>query len=279
MRKKKFSPVRIIFYLVLILFLIYQLYPIIWMIITSLKSPADVQRSSPFSFPDPIFTENYINAIKKADLLLYFRNSAVVTIITMVLVILFSSTAGFALEKLRFKAHGAVLSYFLTGITIPIHITLIPLFIIYKSVGMLDTWFSLILPQIGFCLPLSIYLFTAFYRYIPNSMLEAAIIDGASVPRSFFSIYFPLSKNTIMTVATVNFISVWNEFVFANTFTLSTSMRTIPVGLKDFGGEYGKVDWGCTFAAIALTLLPLLILYFVFNKSIISGMTAGAIKE
>lgn len=112
MRKKKFSPVRIIFYLVLILFLIYQLYPIIWMIITSLKSPADVQRSSPFSFPDPIFTENYINAIKKADLLLYFRNSAVVTIITMVLVILFSSTAGFALEKLRFKAHGAVLSYF-----------------------------------------------------------------------------------------------------------------------------------------------------------------------
>lgn len=166
MRKKKFSPVRIIFYLVLILFLIYQLYPIIWMIITSLKSPADVQRSSPFSFPDPIFTENYINAIKKADLLLYFRNSAVVTIITMVLVILFSSTAGFALEKLRFKAHGAVLSYFLTGITIPIHITLIPLFIIYKSVGMLDTWFSLILPQIGFCLPLSIYLrrFTDTYR-------------------------------------------------------------------------------------------------------------------
>ena len=144
---------------------------------------------------------------------------------------------------------------------------------------MLDTWFSLILPQIGFCLPLSIYLFTAFYRYIPNSMLEAAIIDGASVPRSFFSIYFPLSKNTIMTVATVNFISVWNEFVFANTFTLSTSMRTIPVGLKDFVGEYGKVDWGCTFAAITLTLLPLLILYFVFNKSIISGMTAGAIKE
>ena len=135
MRKKKFSPVRIIFYLVLILFLIYQLYPIIWMIITSLKSPADVQRSSPFSFPDPIFTENYINAIKKADLLLYFRNSAVVTIITMVLVILFSSTAGFALEKLRFKAHGAVLSYFLTGITIPIHITLIPLFI---SINLLE---------------------------------------------------------------------------------------------------------------------------------------------
>ena len=106
MRKKKFSPVRIIFYLVLILFLIYQLYPIIWMIITSLKSPADVQRSSPFSFPDPIFTENYINAIKKADLLLYFRNSAVVTIITMVLVICFSSTAGFALENCGLRRTG-----------------------------------------------------------------------------------------------------------------------------------------------------------------------------
>ena len=154
----------------------------------SRRRPAE----QPVFFSRPDLYGKLYQCDKKADLLLYFRNSAVVTIITMVLVILFSSTAGFALEKLRFKAHGAVLSYFLTGITIPIHITLIPLFIIYKSVGMLDTWFSLILPQIGFCLPLSIYLFTAFYRYIPNSMLEAAIIDGASVPRSFFSIYFPL---------------------------------------------------------------------------------------
>lgn len=279
MKQKKISSVRIVFYLVLILILIYQIYPVIWMIITSFKSPEDVQNRSPFSLPKPIFLENYINAFAKSDLLSYFRNSIIVTVITMACVILFSAFAGFAIEKLRFKGNGIVLGYFLAGITIPIHITLIPLFIIYKNVGILSTWVSLILPQIGFCLPISIYLFTAFFKYIPNGMFEAAIIDGANVPRTFFKIYFPLSKNTIMTVATVNFISVWNEFIFANTFILDQSKKTIPVGLKDFVGFYGKVDWGATFAAVSMTLLPLLIVYFIFNKSIIEGMVAGAVKE
>jgi len=277
--KRKIAPVRVLFYTFLLALLVYQLYPILWMIITSFKSPDDVQNRSPFSLPSPIFLENYINAFLKSNLILYFRNSLIVTVLTMFFVILLSALAGFAIEKLQFKGNRAILSYFLVGITIPIHITLIPLFIIYKNMGILSTWASLIFPQIGFCLPLSIYLFTAFFKYIPNTMFEAAVIDGANIPKSFWFIYFPLSKNTIMTVATVNFISVWNEFIFANTFILDQSKKTIPVGLKDFVGYYGKVDWGATFAAVAMTLLPSMIIYFIFNKSIIEGMVAGAVKE
>ncbi len=130
------------------------------------------------------------------------------------------------------------------GIAIPIHITLIPLFQIYRSMGILNTHFSLILPQVGFALPISIYLFTAFYKYLPNSLFEAVVIDGASVPRTFFSIFLPLSKNTIVTVVTMNLINVWNEFVFGNTFISSSLMKTLPVGINDYMGERGRVGSG-----------------------------------
>ncbi len=145
--------------------------------------------------------------------------------------------------------------------------------------GILNTHFSLILPQVGFALPISIYLFTAFYKYLPNSLFEAVVIDGASVPRTFFSIFLPLSKNTIVTVVTMNLINVWNEFVFGNTFISSSLMKTLPVGINDYMGERGRVDRGSTFSAISISLIPILVLYFILNKNIIAGMTAGAIKE
>lgn len=278
MKKKKYSPVRILFYIILLLILIYQIYPVIWMVITSFKSPSDVQNRSTFSLPDPIFLENYINAIKKSDLLLYFKNSIVITFATLVLIVILGSLAAFAIEILKFKYSKTVLSYFLLGITIPIHITLIPLFIIYRNLGLLNTYISLVLPQVGFALPMAIYMFTAFYRFIPRELLEASIADGATVPRVFFSVYLPLSKNSIATVVTINFISVWNELIFSNTFITTPIMKTIPVGLKDFVGEYGKVDWGATFAAVTLALLPIMIIYFIFNKNIVAGMTTGAVK-
>lgn len=278
MMKKRCSPVRILFYFILLLILVFQLYPIIWMVITSFKSPTDVQSRSTFSLPDPVFLENYTNALRKSDLLLYFRNSIIITAATLVVIVVLSALAAFALEVLRFKYSKAILSYFLLGITIPIHITLIPLFIIYKNIGLLNTHISLILPQAGFALPIAIYLFTAFYRFIPRELLEAAIADGATIPKIFFSVYLPLSTNSIATIVTINFISVWNELIFSNTFITSPAMKTIPVGLKDFVGEYGKVDWGATFAAVALTLLPIMIIYFIFNKNIVAGMTVGAVK-
>jgi raffinose/stachyose/melibiose transport system permease protein len=172
-----------------------------------------------------------------------------------------------------------LLTYFLLGITIPIYSTLIPLFQIYHSTGLLNSYLSLVLPQVGFDLPLSIYLFVAFYRYVPNSMIEAAVMDGAGVWRVFLSIMVPLSKNTIITVVTINSIFVWNEFPFANTFISSSQMKTVPIGLYDYIGAKGLVDWGATFSAISLFSIPLLAFYFFLNKSIVAGMAAGAIKE
>ncbi len=229
--------------------------------------------------PESLNLDNFIRAFEEAPLGAYYENSIIVAIITIVAIVIISATAAFAIEKLQFKFNKSTMGFFLLGIAIPIHITLIPLFQIYRSMGILNTHFSLILPQVGFALPISIYLFTAFYKYLPNSLFEAVVIDGASVPRTFFSIFLPLSKNTIVTVVTMNLINVWNEFVFGNTFISSSLMKTLPVGINDYMGERGRVDWGATFSAISISLIPILVLYFILNKNIIAGMTAGAIKE
>ena len=277
MRKK--LCFKIFTYLILCLILVVQFYPIFWVLTTSLKTQTETQTGSPFAFPQSIYLGNYQRAIEESNLGLYYFNSIVVTLVTIVCIIIFSSTAAFAIQKMRFKFSNTAMTFFLSGITIPIHITLIPLFMIYRNLDILNSYVSLILPQIGFGLPISIYLFTAFYKYVPDSLLEAATIDGASIIKSFVSIYLPLSKNTIMTVVMMNMIGVWNEFVFANTFISKPEMKTLPVGIFDFVGEKGAVDSGATFAAISLCITTLLILYFILNKRIIEGMIAGAIKE
>lgn len=130
----------------------------------------------------------------------------------------------------------------------------------------------------AFHLPLCIYLYVGFMRHVPRSLLESASIDGAGPLRVFLSIVLPLSRNTTMTIIIYNFVFVWNEFVFANTFLTRTDMKTLPVGLNDYVGLYGMVDYGATYAAIVFAVLPTLIIYFTLNKRIIEGMAAGAIR-
>ena len=270
---------RIATYLVLGIILIVQSYPIFWIFMTSFKTSDEIRSKSTFALPESLNIDNYIRAIETSNLGLYLKNSLIVLIITITCLVLFSSTAAFAIEKMQFKINKAVLSFFLIGITIPIHVTLIPLFQIYRATGLLNTYWALIVPQIGFNLPLSIYLFVSFYKFIPNAIMEAAAIDGASVWKIFFSIVLPMSKNSIITVITMNTIFVWNEFVFANTFISRSELKTIPIGLFDYIGAKGMVDWGATFSAISIFLIPVLIIYFILNKGIIAGMTTGAVKE
>lgn len=162
---------------------------------------------------------------------------------------------------------------------VPIQVTLIPLYQIYSELNILDTYTSIILPQIGFGLPVSIYLFVSFYKYVPNEVMESAVMDGAPMYRLFVSIVLPMSKNILVTVATLYGVFAWNEFIFPFTFLHSKNMLTITLGLRDYVGNYGMTDWGATFSAIMLTVTPTFIVYFLLSKSIISGMTAGAVKS
>jgi raffinose/stachyose/melibiose transport system permease protein len=186
--------------------------------------------------------------------------------------------AAYALQVLGFRYSKIVRGLFLIGIIVPVQIALVPLFIDYASVNLLDTYQSIIIPLAGFSLPMSIFLFSSFYEYIPQETYEAASLDGAGPYRIFGLITMPLSLNTVVTVVLVNSIFIWNDFIFANTFVLSDGLKTIPLGLQNYIGAMGKVDWTATFAAVCVTITPLLLVFLVLNKAMIQGLESGATK-
>ncbi|KRE35253.1 carbohydrate ABC transporter permease [Paenibacillus sp. Soil522] len=269
---------QVLFYGAILLILMIQVYPIVWIFLSSLKSKEQFLGANPFSLPDSFSLDSFVYVFEQTQFMTYFKNSLIVTVISIFFIIILSATAAFALEKMRFKFSNVLLIFFLCGIMIPIQVTLIPLFIIYKSFDLLNSYTSLVLPQVGFALPISIYLFVGFYKYIPNDLMEAAVMDGCGIFKVFRHVILPLSKNTVITVTAMNSIFIWNEFIFANTFISENALKTLTVGLQDFVGQYGLTDWSSTFAAISITTIPTLIVYFALNKSIISGMTAGATK-
>lgn len=273
----KKNVIKIVFVILILVFLVIQIYPVIWLFIASVKPTVELA-SEPFAFPKTVTFENFVNVLSDGKIGMYMWNSLKVTGLSLILIVVLSSTAGYALSKFRMRGKKQIYSFFTFGIMVPVQITLIPLFIFYSNVGILNTSMSLVLPQVGFALPLSVMMFVSFYEFVPNELIEAAIVDGCSPLRTFIQIVFPLARNTVITIASMYSILIWNDFIFANTFISETNAKTVAMGLKDYVGAFGNVDWGSTFAAIAISILPPLIIYFSLNKWVTAGMTMGATK-
>lgn len=275
--KKKITVGTLAFYLAIFSFLVVQMYPMFWLILSSFRPNLDLS-SKPFSFPSTLTIVNFQNVILKSNIFIYIKNTVIVAIISLFLIVVISSMASFAISKMRFGLSDRVYSYFITGLTIPYMVTVIPLFIMFTSLNIIDSYLALILPMVGFSLPVSILLFVNFFKFIPNELIEAAIIDGCSITQVFTKIILPLSRNTIVTVIAMNLIFIWNDYTFSLIFINSTEMKTVSLGLQDFIGSHGVTDWGATYAAICTSTLPTLILYFLLHKQITGGMTLGAVK-
>jgi raffinose/stachyose/melibiose transport system permease protein len=260
------------------LIVIAQVYPLAWLFLTALRTEQDFASSNPFSLPGQLTLDNFARAFETGNLGLNIVNSLVVTFGANVLIVALGMMAAYALEVLGFRLRGFVRGLFLIGIIVPVQIALVPLFIDYAAVGLLDTYGSMIIPLAGFALPMSIYLFSSFYHYIPPETYEAASLDGAGPYRIFGQITLPLSLNTIVTIVLVNSIFIWNDFIFANTFVLSDGLKTIPLGLQNYIGAMGNVDWTATFAAVCVTITPLMLVFLVLNKAMIQGLESGAAK-
>ena len=273
----KKNVIKIVFVILILVFLVIQIYPVIWLFIASVKPTVELA-SEPFAFPKTVTFENFVNVLSDGKIGMYMWNSLKVTGLSLILIVVLSSTAGYALSKYSMRGKKQIYSFFTFGIMVPVQITLIPLFIFYSNVGILNTSMSLVLPQVGFALPLSVMMFVSFYEFVPNELIEAAIVDGCSPFRTFIQIVFPLARNTVITIASMYSILIWNDFIFANTFISETNAKTVAMGLKDYVGAFGNVDWGSTFAAIAISILPPLIIYFSLNKWVTAGMTMGATK-
>ncbi|MFD0655511.1 carbohydrate ABC transporter permease [Streptomyces malaysiensis subsp. malaysiensis] len=263
---------------VVALLVVVQVYPLVWLFVSSVRTEGDFASANPFALPTSFTLDNFTRAFEHAALGRYILNSLVVTAGADALIVVCGMMGAYAIQVLGFRFSNAVRALFLLGIVVPVQIALVPLFIDYAKVGLLDTYPAMMIPLAGFGLPMSLYLFSSFFSYIPKETYEAASLDGAGPYRIFARITLPLSVNTIVTVVMVNSIFIWNDFIFANTFVFSEGLKTIPVGLQNYIGAMGKTDWTATFAGVCVTVTPLLLVFLVLNKSMIYGLESGATK-
>ena len=194
------------------------------------------------------------------------------------LIIALGLGAAFGIEVMRWRGRNAVLFLFIAGILIPMQMVFLPMFTIYFHLHLIDSLWSLIIAYTAFGLPLAVFLMASYFRAVPREVLEAATLDGANIYQTFIRVALPMVSNAIFTVALVQFFFIWNDLLLSLTFISSDSKRTIQTGLLDFTGQYGQIDWGATFAAISMTILPTLILYLFLNQRVIRGLTAGGVK-
>ncbi len=208
----------------------------------------------------------------------YFLNSILTVFPALLLILVISLAASFALEVMKWRGSNLVLLAFLAGVMIPLQMVLLPLFTIYFQTQLINTRWALIITYTAFGLPLSVFLMAGFFKSVPRGVIEAAVLDGASIYQIFTRVALPMVANGLVTIALVQFFFLWNDLLFSLTFISSDELRTIQTGLLNFSGQYGQVQWGPTFAAISLAVFPTLIIYLILNQQVIKGLTAGSVK-
>jgi|SRR5690625_190978 len=266
---------KISLYLLAFILLLFTGLPFLIMVNTSFKDQLEFM-TSPWTLPESFSLENYLSLFR-SDFFQYFFNSVVVTTISVVLVVILSAMASYPLARMKFKLNKPLFILFLVGMMIPIHTTLIPIFQLTQQLGLYDSIWALIGPYVAFALPVSIVIYTQFLQDLPKELEESAKIDGCGPFRLFWSILFPLLKPATATVAIYNFIHIWNEFVFALVLTNSPKNGTLPIGLREFYGEF-SVNVPNMMAALTLASLPLLLVYFFAQEKIVQGLAAGSVK-
>ncbi len=265
------------FYALVAVVILYCVLPFAWQILTSFKYDRDINQIPPI-IPDELTLEHYANVLGFNNFNNYLRNSVIVSTITTVVSLVIGSFCAYALSRLRFRGKGAVMGLTLSASMFPQIAIVSTLYIIFRSVKILNTPTPMIISNMIFTLPLSIWILTSFFKSIPASLEEAALIDGLNRRQILLKIFLPIAAPGIFTSAILVFIMSWNEFLFALTFTNSPAAQTIPVGIAFFPQMF-HVPWGDLAAATVLVTIPLIVLVFAFQRRIIYGLTAGAVKE
>ncbi|WP_083931480.1 carbohydrate ABC transporter permease [Caldicellulosiruptor sp. F32] len=259
------------------LFSIGQLFPLVWLIDFSFCKSGDVYGANILKVPNPPQFINYYLAWRDGKIPQYFINSVIVNVVSVLLVVLFSLMMGYAFVRMEWKWSNKVLTYVLLGLMIPIHATLLPNFVIFRQLKMLDSYFALIIPYVAFSLPQAVFLMTGFIGSIPRALEESAIIDGCSIFRILFQIILPLSKPALVTITVTTFLNTWNEFIMAATYLTSDRFRTLPFSVYNFAGQYAS-NYAVQFAVMTIVALPSLIVYIALNEQVTKGVTLGAVK-
>lgn len=252
------------------------LLPFFFMIMNSFRKQFDMLSQGVFHLPDPWYFQNYVEIVSKG-FFGYFLRSVIVVGVSLVLMLIIASFAAYPLSRMQFKGRSLIYAGIVAMMSIPMHVTLIPIFKMTTDMGMYDTLQALIGPYVTFALPMAVFILTAFMMTIPKEIEESAEIDGCNKFRIFFSMILPLSKSGLSTLAIYNGVSMWNEFAFANTLIQSASNKTLPLALGQFKGEHA-MDIPIILSVLVLSVLPMIILFIIFQDKLVKGMMAGAVK-
>lgn len=274
--KRKSIAAWIVAFFFAIVWLIVSFTPFIFMVLNSFKEKFEMLTKGVFQLPDKLNWANYTEVLT-GGFLNYFKNSVIVLAVSLILLLFISACASYPLARFKFKLAQPIYGLIVACMSIPVHITLIPVFKMSKAIGLYDSIWALIGPYIAFAVPISVFILTSFMQEIPREIEESAEIDGCGKIQMFFSMILPLAKPGLATLAIYNGVNMWNEFSFAYTLTQSSPNRTLPLAIWEFQGQY-SMNTPMIMAVLTLTLLPMIIMFIIFQDKLVKGMTAGAVK-
>lgn len=276
LRIKRNGP-KAILQLLLIAIAVVQCYPLLWLVATSFKSNLEIMGSNVIGLPHRWLGSNYERALVGAKLGINFWNSLWYTSATVVLSTALSAMASFAIVRMRWTLSKPTLAVFMTGLMIPVHATLLPVFLMLKSTSLIDTPWALIIPYTVSALPSTIFILIGFFAALPRELEEASVVDGCSIYQVFYRIMLPLVKPAIVTTSIFTFLACWNEFMFAQTFINSPKRMTITVGIKSLEGAHMS-EYGAIAAGMVLATIPMIIVYILLSNQVQKSIVAGAVK-
>ncbi|WP_119070614.1 carbohydrate ABC transporter permease [Aggregatilinea lenta] len=276
MRARKFANNTVLI-LIGLVWLVIAGAPFYFMAMTGFKERFELFSGDVFAFPqNPTFT-NYNEVLTGGTFFNYVKNSVLIVAVAVVLILIFSSMAAYVFARMKFKLNRPLFTLIIAGLVIPVHITLIPVYLFTRDIGLYDSLWGLLGPYVAFNLPLSIFILTEFMRGIPREMEEAAYIDGCGPVRSFVRIMLPLSMPGLATLAIYNSVVLWNEFVFAFVLITSPSNQPLPLAIWEYQGQY-SMNIPAIMSVLTLSALPLILIYMAGQEKVLRGMMAGALK-
>ena len=261
----------------LLLIIIVFFFPFFWIITSSFKIPEEIIATSTTIIPRSFTLEHYNKILFNSDFFIYLKNSLIVSFSSMIISIILSVSAAYGLHKLKFFGNKFVEYSLLVTYAFPGVILLVPIYLLFAKINLLNSYFALIIVNVLFATPFAVWMLKAFFKLIPNEIEEAAYIDGASRFNIIFKIIIPLAAPGIASVAIFCFIISWTEYLFASILISGDNLKTLPVGLAGIVGQY-QIDWGFLLSGAVLASLPVIILFLFIGKYFVSGLTEGAVK-
>jgi raffinose/stachyose/melibiose transport system permease protein len=258
----------------LVVFAVVWLMPFITIVLSATRTQGDLISRGVFSIPSSIRWENFVEAWNTGGFTTYFRNSLFLILVKVPLGLLIASLAAYPLAKMRFRGSGAIFIFFLVGLAVPVQVTLQPLLVMMKNLGIANSLLALIPPYLAFGLPFQIFVMRGFFRLLPNELIEAVRVDGGSELTIFFRIMLPLSLPPLATLAIIDALATWNEFLIALVLISGNASRTVPVGLLQFQGEYSS-QYTLLMAGVLISIIPVLIIFIFLQRYFVAGLAGG----